>query len=372
MVVAVILAAGSGTRFGSDKTRAQIGAQPVWWHSFRTYSEHPSVDRVLIVAGDENYEEIRRFAPTVAVVRGGPTRQASARIALDAVSVDSEIILFHDAARPFISGDLIQSVLDAVKRCGAAAPALAVTDTVRQLDESGVTLLDRTKLVAMQTPQGALASIWREAHRASEGEFTDDMALIEAIGVHPEYVPGDPDNFKITLPGDLRRAQAMLSPMEVRTGLGYDVHRFSDDPSRVLMLGGIAFPGTRALEGHSDADVLLHAAVDALLGAAALGDIGVHFPPSDERWRNAPSLTFLGHARSLLEEKGWQIANLDIAVIAETPKIMPRAVEMRTVIASTLGVNLDQVSIKATTNEGLGSIGRGEGISAFATATIRR
>ncbi len=372
MVLAVILAAGSGARFGSDKTRAHLAAKPVWWHSFHTYSEHPSIDRILIVAGKENYDEVRRLAPTVAVVRGGPTRQASARIALDAVPVDSEIILFHDAARPFISADLIQAVLDAVRRSGASAPALPVTDTIRQVEESGATLLDRNKLVAMQTPQGALASIWREAHRAAEGEFTDDMALIEAIGVQPEYVPGDPDNFKITLPGDLRRAQAMLSPMEVRTGLGYDVHRFSDDSSRVLMLGGVPFVGARALEGHSDADVLLHAAVDALLGAAALGDIGVHFPPSDERWRGEPSLTFLRHAAKLLNEKGWEVANLDIAVIAETPKIMPRASEMREKIAETLGLNVDQVSIKATTNEGLGSIGRGEGISAFATATIRR
>jgi 2-C-methyl-D-erythritol 4-phosphate cytidylyltransferase / 2-C-methyl-D-erythritol 2,4-cyclodiphosphate synthase len=372
MVLAVILAAGSGARFGSDKTRALIGGKPVWWHSYHAYLNHPSVDGLLIMVGEENEAEVQALAPDVLTARGGATRQASARIALDHAPVGSDTILFHDAARPFVSAELIQSVLDAVKRSGASAPALAVTDTIRQMDETGVALLDRSKLVAMQTPQGALASIWREAHRAAEGEFTDDMALIEAIGVQPEYVPGDPDNFKITLPGDLRRAQAMLNPMEVRTGLGYDVHRFSDDPSRVLMLGGVAFPEARALEGHSDADVLLHAAVDALLGAAALGDIGVHFPPSDERWRGEPSLTFLRHAFKLLEEKGWQIANLDIAVIAETPKIMPRAAEMRTMIATTVGLDIDQVSIKATTNEGLGSIGRGEGISAFATATIRR
>jgi 2-C-methyl-D-erythritol 4-phosphate cytidylyltransferase/2-C-methyl-D-erythritol 2,4-cyclodiphosphate synthase len=196
------------------------------------------------------------------------------------------------------------------------------------------------------------------------------MALVEALGVHPEIVQGEPNNFKITTPEDLARARAIASPAEVRVGIGYDIHPFSDDPSRKLFLGGVHFPDHRALDGHSDADVVLHAATDALLGAAGLGDIGQHFPNTDPRWRGAPSLTFLHHAGVLLAEAGWRIVNLDLTAIAESPKIMKKAPEIRSAIAQCLGIEDSRVSIKATTNERLGSIGRGEGIAAFATASI--
>lgn len=266
---------------------------------------------------------------------------------------------------------LIDDVVAAIREAGAAAAGLPVTDTIKQVVDGRVVTLPRETLFAMQTPQGATTSILRQAHAAAKADMTDEMALVEAIGVHPRIVPGDPENFKITTPSDLDRARAMVGS-EVRTGLGYDVHAFCDDPSRTLWLGGIAFPGHRPLLGHSDADVLLHAATDALLGAAALGDIGQHFPNDDARWRGEPSLTFLRHAAALLAEAGWQISNLDMTLIAESPKVMPHAVKIREKVAEALGIRADQVSVKATTNEKLGTIGRGEGIAAFATATIRR
>ena len=219
----------------------------------------------------------------------------------------------------------------------------------------------------MQTPQAAHTDLLRRAHEAATTDVTDDMALLEAIGVHPTLVHGDPQNMKITTPADLLRL-----PSETRTGMGYDVHSFSTDPSRVLMLGGVAFPDHPALEGHSDADALLHAAVDALLGAAAMGDIGVHFPPSDEQWRGRASLHFLGHAAALLREGGWSVVNVDMTVIAESPKVMKRSAEVRETVASALGIEMDRVSLKATTNERMGFVGRGEGIAALAIATIRR
>jgi 2-C-methyl-D-erythritol 4-phosphate cytidylyltransferase/2-C-methyl-D-erythritol 2,4-cyclodiphosphate synthase len=224
----------------------------------------------------------------------------------------------------------------------------------------------------MQTPQGGLRDVLAQAHLQASEEHTDELALVDAAGLPYEIVPGDPENFKITTPDDLKRAEAMLGPIETRTGLGYDIHAFSRDAGRRLMLGGVFFEEELALEGHSDADVILHAAVDALLGAAALGDIGQHFSNTDPQWKGEPSVTFLKHAGALLHAGGWRIVNLDVAVMAERPKIMPRALEMRQAIGAALDMDVDRVSIKATTNEGLGAIGRGEGIAAYATATIAR
>lgn len=366
-VVAAILAAGGGTRCGGNKILERLGDRRVWQWSFDTFQAHPSVDGVVVV-GDVDPEGRTPFS----IVPGGATRQESARAALLACPPSTEILLLHDAARPFISPEVIDRVLAGVERSGAAAPGVPVVDTIRERLEPGYRLLDRSKLVGMQTPQGVRTGLYRKALDTISEEFTDDLALMEAIRVTPEIVAGDPLGFKITLPADLERARGILGTMETRTGLGYDIHAFSDDPSRRLMLGGVYFPGHRALDGHSDADVVLHAAVDALLGAAALGDIGQHFPNTDPRWAGEPSLTFLAHARDLIAAEGWSFVHLDIAVIAESPKVMKRAVEIRTCIAEALGTDVGRVSLKATTNEGLGSIGRGEGISAFATATIRR
>ena len=362
-VVGVILCAGSGVRFGGDKLALEIQGKPVWRWSYDAYAFHPAIDRTILVGSPSNLAALREAGEAIL---GGETRQASVRAALAAAG-DAELIVLHDGARPFVSRELISSVVEAARREGAAAAAVPVTDTVKSLDEGRLTTLDRSRLWAMQTPQAVRTDLLRRAHEAATADATDDLALLEAIGVGAVLVPGDPLNMKITTPADLLRL-----PSETRTGMGYDVHSFSDDPSRVLMLGGVAFPDHPALDGHSDADALLHAATDALLGAASLGDIGVHFPPSDERWRGRESIHFLRHAASLLEREGWTVVNLDMTVIAESPKVMKRSQEVRETVAAALGIEADRVSLKATTNERMGFVGRGEGIAALAIATIRR
>jgi 2-C-methyl-D-erythritol 4-phosphate cytidylyltransferase/2-C-methyl-D-erythritol 2,4-cyclodiphosphate synthase len=370
-VVAAILAAGQGTRFGTDKTALLLRGRPVWRWAVDAYLDHPSVDRVVLVTAPERVSTLRDAAPDVEVVAGGDTRQGSSRAALDAAG-DAEILLVHDAARPFVSQRLIGDVLAEVSATGAAAAGLPVTDTIKHATVSGIVTLPRHELFAMQTPQGARTDLLRDAHARATADCTDEMALLEAIGVHPRIVPGERTNFKITTPEDLLQAQSLLGVGETRTGLGYDIHPFSEDRDRPLWLGGVHFPDHRGLEGHSDADALLHAVTDALLGAAAMGDIGLHFPNTDPRWKGAPSLHFLRHAAGLLGAEGWQVVHVDMSVIAETPKIMRRADDIRQAVSGAIGIEVSRVSVKATTNERLGSIGRGEGICAFATATIRR
>lgn len=371
-VCAAILAAGRGTRFGGDKIMQPLAGKPVWRWSYEAFLNHPAVSSVVLVSSAENLSLLKEQAPEAfAVVVGGNTRQESSRIALDAAG-DAEILLVHDAARPLISHAVIDAVIEAIARIGAAAPGVPVSDTIKRVSAPAVETLVREGLYAMQTPQGARTELLHRAHKLADKPFTDEMGLIESAGLPTEVVPGDVDNLKITTPSDLARARSILGSGETRNGLGYDVHRFSEDPSRVLYLGGVAFPGHAALDGHSDADALLHAVVDALLGAAALGDIGQHFPPSDDRWKGEPSLTFLRYAGELLARDGWSVVNVDASVIAESPKIMKRALEIREAISGALGIEVARVSVKATTNEGLGSIGRGEGIAAFATATIKR
>ena len=370
-IFAAVLAAGRGERFGADKIEANLGGRPVWRWSFDSLLAHPEIDGLILVTAPEKVALLSlELSDQAVVVAGGSSRQESSLAALNAAR-NADILLIHDAARPFVSQSLITDTISAIKRSGAAAAALPVTDTIKQMIfPEGVVTLDRSKLIAMQTPQGANVELLTKAHNAANQAFTDEMAMIEQLGVHPEIVQGDPKNFKITTPEDLARAQALVMVQETRVGIGYDIHPFSQDPTRQLFLGGVYFPDHLALDGHSDADVLLHAATDALLGAAGLGDIGEHFPNTDPRWRGEPSLTFLRHAASILRSAGWRIVNLDITAIAESPKIMKKAIEIRTTIASSLEVSIDRVSIKATTNERLGSIGRSEGIAAFATASI--
>ncbi len=365
--VAVLLAAGKSERFGEDKLWIPFEGQPLWTRAYRTLLGSPSIDGVVVVCPPERIDEFRAMAPeALALVPGGATRTQSAANGLrSCLGGQTEIVLFHDAARPYLSSSLVESVVAGVRTHGAAFPALAVVDTVKQrVDESYVTL-DRSSLVAVQTPQGAKIDLWEKAFAAGR-EATDDMALLEVVGVTPFAVPGDPHNRKVTTQSDLAAAMT-----ETRTGHGYDIHRFSTDPTRPLWLGGVEFepPG---LEGHSDADALLHAVVDALMGAASLGDIGDHFPNTDMRWKDEPSATFLKESVRILASLGWDVVNIDVSVIAERPRLSGRRDEIRKVIARLAGISPDRVSIKATTNEGLGSIGRGEGVAAFAVATIKR
>ncbi|HVT12699.1 MAG TPA: 2-C-methyl-D-erythritol 2,4-cyclodiphosphate synthase [Fimbriimonadaceae bacterium] len=367
-VTAAVLAAGRGERFGGDKTSAALGDKPVWRWSFDSLLAHPRIDSVgLVVAPGSTH--LYDLSEAAFIIEGGESRQESSRRAAEAG--DGDIVVIHDAARPFVVPAVVDRVVEAIERVGAAAPAVSVPDTLRFRGSAGYELIDRSKTVAMQTPQGARRNVLMAAHASADRIYTDEIALIEAMGAPYEIVEGDARSFKITTQTDMERARAWAGGGETRTGFGYDIHPFSADPARPLMLGGVRFEGA-GLAGHSDADVVIHAVVDALLGAASLGDIGQHFPNTDPRWSNAPSSTFLGHARSELAKSGWSIVNVDIALIGEKPKVMPRSQEIRRVLAEILGVQPDRVNLKATTNEGLGSLGRAEGIAVHAVATIRR
>lgn len=374
-VVVVLLAAGNGTRFGADKIQIDLSGRPIWRWSYDVFATHPQIEEIIFVAGKGNERMLRaELGVGTRVILGGDTRQASARKGVELAATLGDAVLIHDAARPFVTHAVIDRVLAEVAEGRAAAPGVKVADTVKRVRGGMVTeTLDRSELVAVQTPQGALISDLLRAYAAiGDRETTDDLSVLEAAGLPTTIVEGETRNFKVTLPEDLLRAQAIAGHTESRTGIGYDIHRFSEDASRALWLGGVLFEGETGLEGHSDADVVMHAATDALLGAAALGDIGVHFPNTDERWRNLRSEHFLKHAVALVREHGWRLANLDIAILAETPRIMRQALAMREAIARAMAVEIERVGLKATTNEGLGALGRSEGIAAFATATIVR
>ncbi|MEQ1823036.1 MAG: 2-C-methyl-D-erythritol 2,4-cyclodiphosphate synthase [Fimbriimonadaceae bacterium] len=365
-VFAIILAAGSGERMGFDKVNYVVRGKPLWRYSFDTFLSHPEVDGVGLVSNT-----VTDVPEAAFVVPGGTSRTESSRVGFAASPEWADIILVHDGARPLVSHQVITDVIRAVELSGAASPVIPVNDTIKQVTTGNIQTLTRADLFATQTPQGALREHFQTISTSPMGA-TDDLALMEANGIRPALTQGDKLNFKVTTMDDFLKLGALLGHPETRTGLGYDIHSFSTDSSRQLMLGGVHFPAHPALDGHSDADVVIHALVDALLGAASLGDIGVHFPNSDPRWKDAPSIDFLLFSRELLANGGWEIVNVDIAVVAETPKIMVRSSEILQILAESLQIDVSRVSIKATTNERLGAIGRSEGIAAFATATIRQ
>lgn len=370
MVSALLLAAGSSHRYGQNKlTELLPDSRTIWRTSYDLLAKHPLVAEVVVVASPELLPIIASQLPLTKVVPGGQSRQESCLAGFRSIDEESEILLVHDAARPFATPELVTAVIKAAIEHGASYPGLNVVDTIREIGQDGSRTLDRSLLRSVQTPQAGRVDLFHQAFVEFQGEVTDDIALLEQIGISAFCVPGELTNKKITHPGDLDNL--IRQTMDIRTGFGYDIHRFSDDPDRPLMLGGVAFPGP-GLEGHSDADVLLHAITDAILGAAAMDDIGVHFPNTDPEWKNADSLRFLAKAVELVSAEGWQIQHIDATILAEKPKVMPRRIEIRTSIARACGLQLDQVSLKATTHEGLGSIGRAEGIVAQAVATLRR
>ena len=369
-VCAVLLAAGRSARFGQDKLWLEIEGEPLWLRSFKTLSSSPGVNAVGIVGAHDRLAEFRELAPSaVFVIAGGEQRQESSRLGVGAVPSEFDTVLIHDAARAFLTPVLVQRVLDGIARTGAAFPAVPQTDTVKIGSGDMWTTPDRASVVAVQTPQGARRDLLQRAFRECHGQFTDEASMLESLGLPVEAVEGDLTNSKVTHPSDLSR---ILGNVETRTGLGYDVHAFSVDPNRPMWLGGVEFDYRPGLEGHSDADALLHAIVDALLGAAGLGDIGLLYPNTDPRWKDAPSSIFLRETAALLVAEGWKICHIDSTVLAERPKIMGRREELCARIAELAGLSPGQVSVKATTNEGLGSIGRGEGIAAFAVVTVSR
>lgn len=374
-VFAVLLAAGSSIRFGTDKLETETQGLPIWRRAFQALLQAPGVDAVGIVTSAAKLESLRIAAPEAAfVIAGGDTRQESSRLGVEAVPDEFGIVLVHDAARPFLTPQTVFNVINAVKTDGAAYPAIPAVDTWRHIDENGrATLLDRSRMFAAQTPQGARRDVLLQAHRSASQTYTDEAELLAAAGVPATPVPGDPKNIKVTHPGDLTPENTEGSIPEIRTGLGYDIHSFSTEPDRPLWLGGIEFPQDRpGLEGHSDADALLHAVTDALLGAINDGDIGLHYANTDPRWKNCPSSVFLQETARRLHAQNWHIVNIDASVLAERPRIMPRRMEIQSAIAEACGIDPARVSVKATTNEKLGAIGRSEGIAAFAVATVRR
>ncbi|MEA2930037.1 MAG: 2-C-methyl-D-erythritol 4-phosphate cytidylyltransferase, partial [Hyphomicrobiales bacterium] len=313
-----------------------------------------------------------------APVLGAATRQGSVRAGLEALERSApQIVLVHDAARPFVSDALVSRAIAAAGAHGAAIPGLPVTDTVKLVDAQDIVTatLDRSHLRTVQTPQAFAYPSLLDAHRraaaAGREDFSDDAALAEWAGLKVSVFDGEKGNVKMTTADDFSRAEAELAAnlADIRTGIGYDIHSFEDGDH--IWLGGVRIPHTRKLSGHSDADVALHALVDAILGALADGDIGVHFPPTDEKWRGTSSDKFLAFAVERVRARGGMVSHLDVAIVAEAPKVNPRRDEMRARIAEIAGVSIDRVGVKATTNEKLGAIGNGEGIAAYATATIR-
>ena len=383
-VAAVVVAAGRGTRTGLDypKQYKVVGGSPMVRESLRVFTSHPEVDLVLPVI---HPDDAARFAAAVEgltlaePISGAATRQGSVHAGLEALTRQApEIVLVHDAARPFTSAALVSRAVAAAAKSGAAVPGVPVTDTVKLIDEAfGVAAtLNRAALRTVQTPQAfaypALLDAHRRAAAAGREDFPDDAALVEWAGFKVTVFEGERGNMKMTTPEDFARIDrdAQIALADIRTGIGYDIHAFDSGGDHVW-LGGVKIAHERKLSGHSDADVALHALTDAVLGALADGDIGVHFPPSDEKWRGASSDKFLKFAVDRVKTRGGIISHLDVAIVCEAPKISPRRDEMRARIAEIAGLSLDRVGVKATTNEKLGALGRAEGIAAYATATIR-
>jgi 2-C-methyl-D-erythritol 4-phosphate cytidylyltransferase/2-C-methyl-D-erythritol 2,4-cyclodiphosphate synthase len=376
---ALIVAAGSGTRFGGalPKQYLPLGGTSVLRHAVAAFATHPRIAGVQVVIREEDralFEKTVSGLSLLPPVPGGAERQDSVRLGLEAlVRHDPARVLIHDGARPFPDAALIARILDGLDSAPAAIPALPLGDTVKQVEEGRIQgTVDRSQLWRAQTPQGFHFKAILAAHRAAVGRvLTDDSAVAEAAGMAPLVVPGSEDNLKVTTAQDLAAAERLLAARlgDIRVGQGFDVHPFG--PGDHIMVCGIAIPHDAGLVGHSDADVGLHALTDALLGAIGDGDIGMHFPPSDPQWRGAASDRFLAHAAVLVRDKGGDIAGVDITVICERPKIAPHRAAMIERVAAILAISPARVSVKATTTEGLGFTGRREGIAAQAIATVR-
>lgn len=381
---AIVVAGGDGSRAGAGvpKQFRVLAGEPVLRRSLRLFTDHRAIGAVQAVVRHEDvarYEAISRGLPKcLPAVPGGKTRQASVLAGLESLlRIAPRFVLVHDAARPFATGTLIERAIATMRDAKAAVPAIPVSDTIKRVDADGrvAANVDRTTLRAVQTPQTFAYEPLLEAHRRAAGEgrddFTDDAALMEWAGVPVATFEGEVANMKLTTADDFERAEALIGHRlgDVRTGTGYDVHAFEDGDA--VTLGNVKIPHHKKLSGHSDADVLLHALTDAILGALADGDIGAHFPPSDMKWRGADSSVFLEFAANRVRDRGGMIGHLDATLICEAPKIGSYRERMRARIAEICGIEIGRVGVQATTNEGLGFLGRGEGIAAMATATIR-
>ena len=391
-VTAIIAAGGRVSRFGGaqPKQLIEIGGEPMLARSVRAFAAHPSVDEVIVALPEELTVNPPAYLrdPRVQVVAGGARRQDSVGNGFRAASGKSDVIVIHDAARPFATADLIQRTIEAAAESGAAVAALAARDTVKLAGpaEAGPYVqqtLRREAIYLAQTPQAFRRDVLRDA-LAQTDDATDEAALAERAGHPVRIVEGDATNIKITAPDDLRFAEAIINQSAIRNpqsalrspartgraGTGYDLHRLIE--GRPLILGGVTIPSDRGALGHSDADVVCHAITDAVLGALSLGDIGRHFPDSDPRWKNASSIDLLKRVTALVGEQGHEVGNVDVTVVLERPKIKEHIDAMRANLAGALGIDVARVSVKGKTNEGVDALGRGEAIAAHAIALVRQ
>ncbi|MHB2264757.1 bifunctional 2-C-methyl-D-erythritol 4-phosphate cytidylyltransferase/2-C-methyl-D-erythritol 2,4-cyclodiphosphate synthase [Aliihoeflea sp. PC F10.4] len=388
MIAAIIVAAGRGERAGDPadgpKQYRHIGGEAILLHTLRTFLNHPDIDLVAVSIHRDDEQLFREavgdIAERVTVVIGGMTRQTSTWNALQKLADHApDAVLVHDGVRPFVDAALISRVIAGIDDRTGSLPAIAVSDTLKEASPDGFVArtVAREGLYGAQTPQGFPFPLLHKAHAraAAEGRenFTDDAAIAEWADISVRLVEGAPDNVKLTWARDIanaddkmKKATAMFP--DIRTGNGYDVHSF--EPGDAVILCGVPIPHDKKLSGHSDADVGLHALTDALLATCGAGDIGTHFPPSDPQWKGAASRIFVEEAVRIVRAKKGRIANADITLICEAPRIGPYRDAMTKELVAMLGISPDRVSVKATTNEKLGFVGRGEGIAAIATATV--
>lgn len=378
--LALIVAAGSGLRVGGERPKQYqlLNGRPVLCRTVEAFLHHPKVDEVrVVIAKDhgERYAQALAEYPLPPPIFGGKTRQQSVLLGLEALEKEGVLgsetmVLIHDGARPFVSSGLVTRLLEALCSHTVVIPALPVVETVVLAEGQGVaSLLERERVKRLQTPQGFLGSDLLRAHRRAREEgvsFSDDGSLAHWFGLSVHLCPGEESNVKLTTPHDFQ-AHDPAPPRFPVVGQGFDVHAFTEGDH--VTICGVRIPHTKALLGHSDADVALHALTDAILGTLGEGDIGVHFPPTDPQWKGAPSDIFLRHALSLLQGRGGVLAHADITLVAEGPKFSPHLEAMKARLSDLLSLEKHHIAIKATTSEGLGFVGRGEGIVAFATAT---
>ncbi|MGE3874147.1 MAG: bifunctional 2-C-methyl-D-erythritol 4-phosphate cytidylyltransferase/2-C-methyl-D-erythritol 2,4-cyclodiphosphate synthase [Parvibaculaceae bacterium] len=382
---AVVVAAGTGSRAGGEKPKQyqMIGGRPVVWWALKSFCDHPSISHIQPVIGAGQNDLFASATQGLAIdlpVTGGETRQESCRRGLEAIARHQVThVLIHDAARPFVSADLISRVIAGLQQHQSAIPGLAIADTIKKAPYGTIEhTVDRTGLWTVQTPQGFAYEAIRAAHEKAletgQSSLTDDAAVAELAGLEVAIIPGDAENRKMTTAADLAEADRALSASlhdltDIRTGIGIDIHPFTEGDH--VMLCGVPIAHTQRLAGHSDADAALHALTDAILGAMGEGDIGTHFPPSDPQWKNAASSIFLARAVELVKQRGGKVGNVDIAILAEAPRLSPHLPAMKARLSALLGIAEDRIAIKATTTEKLGFVGRGEGITAYATVLVR-
>ncbi len=374
----VIVAAGRGLRLGADvpKQFLDLGGRTILQRSVAAFDAHPRVDEVVVVLPPEHLEQARDVIGTtsrpVRAVAGGDRRQDSVRHGVAALAANVDVVLIHDAARPFVTADLIDRMVTTTRARGAAVPCVQARDTVKHVRGASAEVsetIPRHEIWLAQTPQGFSRAVLADilAAGARESNATDEAMLAEQAGHTVVVVPGDESNVKITTADDLVAARARIGQV-ARVGTGYDLHRLV--AGRPLVLAGVVLPADVGPDGHSDGDVVCHALVDAVFGAAGAGDIGRHFPNTDPRWKDAPGLDLLARGVVIVAERGWRVSSADVTVILERPKLVPHLDEIRRRLASVLGLEMAAVSVKGKTNEGVDAVGRGEAIAAHAVAVL--